>query len=250
MSQSERPIVDPYDLETSMLGPGRRYSARALAVGRALDLTRLGCRVMEVAPGCTGWPRYIHHANEELFIILEGEGTLDYGEQSFPVRAGQIAGAGIGPGTAHRLRNTGNGTRRCVAVSTMETPEILEYPDSGKVAAVAGSAPGGPPGARTITAFSRRRQRSITGTTSPVRASRLPHDERIWCSGWDSNPHGAKPLGPKPSASTSSATRAKIRRLPQSAFMDRHPPRREALGRAKHWGHNRELIRAASYLWR
>ena len=35
-------------------------------------------------------------------------------------------------GTAHQLRNTGSGELKFLAVSTMEYPEVCEYPDSGK----------------------------------------------------------------------------------------------------------------------
>lgn len=153
MSQGNAPVIDPWTVEPKSIGPGGVYRAQARSVGQALGLSKLGCRVFEVEPGCTGWPRHIHHANEELFIVLEGEGTLDYGDTSYPVRAGEIIGAGTGAGTAHRLRNTGAKTLRYIAVSTMEAPEILEYPDSGKVGAIAGSAPGGDPSQRAVTAF-------------------------------------------------------------------------------------------------
>jgi uncharacterized cupin superfamily protein len=153
MSRVNHPVVDPSTVEPKRIGPGGGYEAHARSIGQALGLSKLGCRVVELEPGCTGWPRHIHHANEELFIILEGDGTLDYGDTTYPVSAGDIIGAGTGPGTAHRLRNTGAATLRYIAVSTMEAPEVLEYPDSGKIGAIAGSAPGGDARERAVTAF-------------------------------------------------------------------------------------------------
>lgn len=151
--QSPRPVIDPRSVPAQAVGPGDGLLGYSRALGQALGLTKLGARVMELEPGCTGWPRHLHHANDELFIILEGEGSLDYGDAVYAVKAGDVVGAPAGPGTAHRLRNTSDQRLRYLAVSTMEEPEVLEYPDSGKVGVIAGSAPGGPKEARSLTAF-------------------------------------------------------------------------------------------------
>jgi len=152
-SADGQPFVHLDDLETLEMGPGGAYRATASAIGQALGLSKIGCRLMELEPGCTGWPRHIHHANEELFVVLEGHGVYDYGDQAYPIGPGMVLGASTGPGTAHRIRNPGNETMRYLAISTMEAPEVLEYPDSGKVGAIAGSAPGGPRHERTLAAF-------------------------------------------------------------------------------------------------
>ncbi len=43
-----------------------------------------------------------------------------------------IANLPGGPETAHQIINTGSEELRYLAVSTLNTPEIVEYPDSGK----------------------------------------------------------------------------------------------------------------------
>jgi uncharacterized cupin superfamily protein len=55
-----------------------------------------------------------------------------------------------GPATAHQLINTGDRDLRYLSVSTMIAGEVVEYPDSGKVAVYVGSAPGADPAARTF----------------------------------------------------------------------------------------------------
>ena len=93
-------------------------------------------------PGKRAWPFHNHHINEELFIILDGEGTVRIGESAHPVRTGDVIGAPPGgKETAHQLVNTGTRDLRYLCVSTKIPSEIVEYPDSGKIAAYAGTSP-------------------------------------------------------------------------------------------------------------
>ena len=47
-----------------------------------------------------------------------------------------------GPETAHQLINTGEGELKYLAVSTKLSPELCEYPDSGKFGVMADLVPG------------------------------------------------------------------------------------------------------------
>jgi len=68
-----------------------------------------------------------------MFFILDGSGELRYGDARHPIRAGDIIACPPGgPETAHQIINTGDAEMRYLAVSTMESPDICEYPDSGK----------------------------------------------------------------------------------------------------------------------
>jgi len=83
---------------------------------------------------------FLQHANEEMFVILEGEGTLRYEGRTYPVRPGDVIAAPTGK--AHQLLNTSTAELRYLAISTMIEPEISEYPDSNKRGMMAGSPPG------------------------------------------------------------------------------------------------------------
>jgi uncharacterized cupin superfamily protein len=88
-----------------------------------------------VPPGKRAFPLHNHHANEEMFFILQGSGELRVGDERWSVRKGDfIASPPGGPELAHQLINTGGEELQYLAVSTMITPETVEYPDSGKVA--------------------------------------------------------------------------------------------------------------------
>jgi mannose-6-phosphate isomerase-like protein (cupin superfamily) len=62
-----------------------------------------------VAPG-TETSLHRHRASEELYWVIEGRGEMTLGTQVFEIRTGDTIC--ILPGTAHRVRNTGQGTLR------------------------------------------------------------------------------------------------------------------------------------------
>jgi uncharacterized cupin superfamily protein len=95
-----------------------------------------------VPPGKKAWPYHLQYANEEMFVILEGAGTLRYDGERYPIKAGDVISTKAGSGTAHQIINSSDAELRYLAISTMIHPEISEYPDSGKRAMVAGSPPG------------------------------------------------------------------------------------------------------------
>jgi uncharacterized cupin superfamily protein len=68
-----------------------------------------------------------------MFFILSGSGTYRLGEESYPVRAGDLIAAPAGDAaTAHHLINTSDAELRYLAISTRLDPDVIEYPDSGK----------------------------------------------------------------------------------------------------------------------
>ena len=93
-----------------------------------------------VPPGKQSCTCHFHHAQEELFIVLEGEGTLRVAGERLPIKAGDVIMIPPGPEHPHHILNTSNAPLKYLSISTRESPEICEYPDSGKfLATVAAS---------------------------------------------------------------------------------------------------------------
>jgi uncharacterized cupin superfamily protein len=114
-----------------------RFGSRIGVVGTRIGARLLGYNITAVPPGKRAFPLHNHHANEEMFYILQGTGELRVGGERYSLRAGDfIASPPGGPDTAHQIINTGSEELRYLAVSTMITPDVAEYPDSGKVALV------------------------------------------------------------------------------------------------------------------
>lgn len=94
--------------------------------------TKLGVSLDIVPPGKLTCPYHFHYAQEEIFVILEGEGTLRVAGEKIPVRAGDVVDIPPGPEYPHQIINTSNAPLKYLSISTQETPEICEYPDSAK----------------------------------------------------------------------------------------------------------------------
>ncbi len=95
---------------------------------------KLGAGVDVLAPGKRSCPYHLHHAQEEMFVILEGHGTLRVAGEMVPVRSGDVVFIPPGPEYPHQFINTSDAPMRYLSISTQERPELCEYPDSGKVA--------------------------------------------------------------------------------------------------------------------
>ena len=111
------------------------FDARMGQIAPTLGAQKLGYNITAVPPGKRAFPLHNHMVNEEMFFVLEGSGELRLGDATHPVRAGDIIACPPGgPETAHQLVNTGDGELKYLAVSTALSPEVCQYPDSGKFA--------------------------------------------------------------------------------------------------------------------
>lgn len=121
---------------------------------RALFSDRIGARQLVynltvLPPGKVQCPFHSHHGEEEMFLILDGEGELRFGTERYPIRKHDvIAYPTGGPEVAHQIINTGTSPMRYLALSTRAALDACEYPDSGKVSVVTGRH--GEPGLRKI----------------------------------------------------------------------------------------------------
>jgi uncharacterized cupin superfamily protein len=123
---AKRELREPlYDSLCARLGPGTAAQ-------------KLGASIDTVAPGMRSCPYHFHHAQEEMFIILEGAGTLRVAGELLPVKAADVIFVPAGPQYPHQLINTSNAPLKYLSISTKESPEIVEYPDSNKYLASAG----------------------------------------------------------------------------------------------------------------
>lgn len=136
-----KPILNIADLELkprpaaiAPTGPAANvFDARVGLMSGMLGAAKLGYNITAIPPGKVAYPAHCHRVNEEMFFIIDGSGEVRIGAEVHPIRKGDvIACPAGGADTAHQIRNTGNEELRFLAVSTMLTPEIVEYPDSGK----------------------------------------------------------------------------------------------------------------------
>jgi uncharacterized cupin superfamily protein len=119
------------------------FSWRRSRLGRQAGSESLGASLFELAPGASSFPLHVHHANEELIVVLAGRPTLRTIGSERELAEGEVVACPAGRRGAHRVDNRTDEPVRFMVVSTMNAPEVNEYPDSGKIW-VRNYAPGNP----------------------------------------------------------------------------------------------------------
>lgn len=127
--------VNEVPLQTWSRPPLYQNLAARLAPGTAAQ--KLGASIDTVPAGKQSCPYHFHHAQEEMFVVLQGTGTLRVAGERLPIKAGDVIFIPAGPEYPHQIINTSDAPLQYLSISTRETPEICEYPDSGKYYAMA-----------------------------------------------------------------------------------------------------------------
>ena len=109
------------------------YDGMGARLARGTAALKLGATIDVLAPGKRGCPYHLHHAQEEMFIVLEGHGTMRVAGEMLAVKPGDIVFVPPGPDYPHQMINTSDAPLKYLSISTREFPEVCEYPDSNKV---------------------------------------------------------------------------------------------------------------------
>ena len=153
MADLANPVIKPADVKLSDFSGGGDFAMQFGRIGSVLGLTRLACAMQVIPPGKKAFPHHVHHAADEMVFVLEGTGTYRWGEDRFAIGPGDLVGAPMA-GRAHQIENTGDADLVCLAFSSNPDADVVEYPDSGKVACIAGME-AGDPNSGSIFAFGR-----------------------------------------------------------------------------------------------
>lgn len=104
-------------------------------VGARLGAELLGGSLYELEPGHRLWPYHLHHANEEWLIVVHGRPTLRSPDGERELKEGDVVVFPRGKAGAHQVANRTDEPLRVLMLSSMLAPDIVEYPDSGKLGA-------------------------------------------------------------------------------------------------------------------
>lgn len=138
-----KPIINLDEIAFKRLSHGDKFDVLEGPISAALGAKQLGYSLAVVPPGKRAYPFHCHHVNEEMFLVLQGSGVVRVGGREYPIRQGDVIAAPAGGReTAHQIVNTSGDELRYLMVSTMVPTEVVEHPDSGKVAVFVGGAPG------------------------------------------------------------------------------------------------------------
>jgi uncharacterized cupin superfamily protein len=138
MGAIDSKVVNIDQLKLEYFAKGDKFESNAVRIGPLLGAKDLGYSYDVVPPGKCSCPFHSHRAEEEMFFIVKGRGTLRYGEERRAIRAGDVICCPTGgPETAHQIVNDSDGDLAYLSISTMKQVEICEYPDSKKIGASA-----------------------------------------------------------------------------------------------------------------
>jgi uncharacterized cupin superfamily protein len=136
----ERPpsIMNVDDAET-------RFSGRSRALGAGAGAKLTGLNLVTLPPGEEGAPPHCHTVEEELFVVLAGEGDLELwaapdpknaaptdAKETHTVRAGHIVSRPAGTRIPHSFR-AGAAGLTYLAYGTRDSNDVCWYPRSNKV---------------------------------------------------------------------------------------------------------------------
>lgn len=127
-----KPIVNLNELKFTEFGKGDRFRAGRAPVSTQIGAENLGYAVVKLAPGKRAWPYHSHHVIEEMFFILEGQGTLRHAGEEYPVKKGDFICSPADPQQPHQIINSSDEELTYLALSTQELADVMLYPDSGK----------------------------------------------------------------------------------------------------------------------
>lgn len=99
---------------------------------RPMGATGIALNDARVPPGGEAAPPHCHALEEELFVVLEGDGVVVLGEEETPVRAGSVVGRPPATGVAHHFR-AGEQGMRLLMFSDKHPGDMVFYPRTGKV---------------------------------------------------------------------------------------------------------------------
>ncbi len=118
--------VTPETVERTRVARTRRN------LGRAVGSVSTGLQHVGVAPGKWSAPLHCHSVEEEIFVVLEGDGMLALDAEETPVAPGHVVARPPGTGVSHAFR-AGREGLVYLAYGTRDPGDVCWYPRSGKL---------------------------------------------------------------------------------------------------------------------
>jgi uncharacterized cupin superfamily protein len=134
------PSIREPDFDEPRDHPG--FRALRARLGRQAGSEKLGLSLWELPPGEAAYPYHWHHREEELVVVLAGRPSLRTPEGWRELEEGEVVSFPVGEGGAHQIANRSEEPARFLSISTQD-PDIVLYPDSGKVGVFARRPQGG-----------------------------------------------------------------------------------------------------------
>ncbi len=111
------------------------FRCRRARLSRQAGSERLGASLWELPAGEAAYPYHYHLAEEELVLVLDGAPSLRTPDGWRELHEGEVVAFLRGERGGHQLVNRTPETVRFLSFSTSGEPDVVIYPDSGKLGA-------------------------------------------------------------------------------------------------------------------
>jgi uncharacterized cupin superfamily protein len=111
------------------------FHCKRARLGRQAGSERLGLSLWELPPGEAAYPYHFHYTEEELVLVLAGAPSLRTADGWRELSNGEVVAFPRGERGGHQLVNRTTATVRFLSFSTSGEPDVVIYPDSGKLGA-------------------------------------------------------------------------------------------------------------------
>jgi uncharacterized cupin superfamily protein len=128
--------MSDHNIWTDEWDPGEDWSGGGGLSKRLPRGRNLGASVYELGPGNFA-VYHFHHASEELMVVLRGRPTLRTPDGTRQLTEGEAVHFPTGPDGAHAVTNDTDEPVRFLMASTLQSPEVVEYPDLKQITAQA-----------------------------------------------------------------------------------------------------------------
>ena len=138
---SPRPahVVNAHEIDAEYEGDSGRWARMAIKAGAV----RTGLNWAHLNEGRAGAPPHCHSVDEEIFVVLAGEGTLELWpspaqaeegreREEHPIRAGHVVSRPASTGISHHFK-AGKGGMTFLAYGTRALNDVCYYPRSNKI---------------------------------------------------------------------------------------------------------------------
>lgn len=109
------------------------FRSRRARLGYELGTELIGASLWELPAGEAAYPYHFHYSDEEMVIVLSGRPSLRTPEGIRELEEGEVLSFPVGEDGAHQILNRSEEPASFLAISSSGRPDVVVYPDSGKV---------------------------------------------------------------------------------------------------------------------
>jgi len=109
------------------------FRSRRARIGYELGTELIGASLWELPAGEAAYPYHFHYSDEELVVVLSGRPSLRTPDGVRELEEGEVLSFPVGEQGAHQILNRSEEPATFLAISSSGRPDVVVYPDSGKV---------------------------------------------------------------------------------------------------------------------